>query len=406
MPVAFSKEMLVRVVGAILCLFLLAEVNYPHLGPQTQLAVFGMLGLILVFGTVPLHRRCTGVVWRGLDGLLVLLTIGCFGYFAIQFDPLFSRWWVGGQSLGDQAGQVTSTDVACGVVGLVLVLEAARRTVGLTLPLLAVFFLCYAAWGPSMPDWFFPHRGYSWSRIVEQTVLQSQGVFGIALRVMFTYVFLFVLFGTLLEQTGATNTIIRGTRRLFSKSPGGPAKVAVISSGLMGSLSGSAVANTATTGTFTIPLMRSSGFGRSAAGGIEAAASSGGALMPPIMGAGAYMMLEILAADTPTTFMDIMKAAILPAVLYYAALVLSVHFFARRIGAEGEGERVVEEDAEPLSKASLAVFGIAFLSLIVLLVSGVTPFRAVSVTLIVIGVAAAFHRDTRITGAGVMRVSR
>ena len=179
-----------------------------------------------------------------------------------------------------------------------------------------------------MPDWLFPHRGYSWERIVSQTFLHSQGVFGIALKVMFTYVFLFVLFGALLEKTGATGYIINLARRLFRSSVGGPAKVAVVSSGAMGSLSGSAVANTATTGTFTIPMMRSSGFRPTIAGGIEAAASSGGALVPPIMGAGAYMMLEIV--EPAVTYLEIIKAALIPAILYYTALLLIVHFHARR----------------------------------------------------------------------------
>ena len=131
--------------------------------------------------------------------------------------------------------------------------------------------------GRSLPDFLFPHRGYSVERIVSQTFLHSQGVFGTALNVMFTYVFLFVVFGALLEATGATQFVIQGARRLFQGTIGGAAKVSVLSSGLMGSLSGSAVANTATTGTFTIPLMRSSGFKRHVAAGVEAAASSGGA---------------------------------------------------------------------------------------------------------------------------------
>ena len=149
-----------------------------------------------------------------------------------------------------------------------------------------------------------------------------KGYFGIALKVMFTYVFLFVLFGALLEKTGATGYIIDLARRLFRSSVGGPAKVAVVSSGAMGSLSGSAVANTATTGTFTIPMMRSSGFRPTVAGGIEAAASSGGALVPPIMGAGAYMMLEIV--EPAVTYLQIIKAALIPAMLYYTALLLIV----------------------------------------------------------------------------------
>ena len=136
---------------------------------------------------------------------------------------------------------------------------------------------------------------------------------------MFYYVFLFVLFGTLLEQTGATTYVINFARRLFQRIPGGPALVSVISSAMMGSLSGSAVANTATTGTMTIPLMKSSGFSSESAAGVEAAASSGGALMPPIMGAGAFMMLEMV--EPAVTYPQIIKAAIIPALLYYLSLI-------------------------------------------------------------------------------------
>lgn len=387
----------VRVLGVLLSVFILAEVNYPRLAPQSQLAVFALLGLVLVFGTVPLHPRLEGRrVGRIIDSALIVLTVATFGYLVVQFDPFFERWWIGGRELGNRAGSETGYDLAAGFAGLLLVLEAARRTIGWTLPLLSLSFLLYAAFGPAMPDWLFPHRGYSWSRIVSQTVLHSQGVFGIALRVMFTYVFLFVLFGTLLEQTGATAVIINGTRRLFRNSAGGPAKVAVIASGLMGSLSGSAVANTATTGTFTIPLMRSTGIPPTQAGGIEAAASSGGALVPPIMGAGAYMMLEIV--DPPVTFLEIIQAALIPALLYYAALLLSVHFFARRVGAATE--RV--ESSEPLQRAPALVFLVAFVALIVFLLMGFTPFRAVSVSLVVILLAGALTRRTRVNGSGLV----
>ena len=255
----------------------------------------------------------------------------CFGYVLTQTESLFQFSWINGQSLGNRAGLEDALDHVVGLIGLILVLEATRRAIGFTLPLLAFVFLIYAAYGYILPDWLFPHRGYNWERIVSQTYLHSQGVFGIALKVMFTYVFLFVLFGTVLEETGATGYILNTARRIFRRSTGGPAKVAVISSGMMGSLSGSAVANTATTGTFTIPLMRSTGFRPTVAGGIEAAASSGGALVPPIMGAGAYMMLEIV--EPAVTYLEIIKAALIPAILYYAALLLIVHFHAKRIGA-------------------------------------------------------------------------
>ena len=378
------RRIVFQTCAAILTVFTLAEVNYPQLSPQAQLAIFAMLGLVLVFLKYPIHHRFEAhIVFQILDFVFALAVVICFGYILIQTEPVFKRFWIDGQRLGDRAGMGTTTDYVIGLLGLLLVLEGTRRAIGLTLCVLSVVFLAYAAFGQSMPDWLFPHRGYSWERIVSQTFLHSQGVFGIALKVMFTYVFLFVLFGALLEKTGATGYIINFARRLFRSSVGGPAKVAVVSSGAMGSLSGSAVANTATTGTFTIPMMRSAGFRPTVAGGIEAAASSGGALVPPIMGAGAYMMLEIV--EPAVTYLQIIKAALIPAVLYYTALLLIIHFYAKRVGASTEGpQESATETVQSKTGIEGLVFLVAFATLILFLLLGYTPFRAVSLSLLLI----------------------
>ena len=339
--------------------------------------------------------------------MLALLTAGCGGWIVLQTEPAFEAWWQTGQSLGNRAGFETGADVAVGIVGLVLVIEATRRSLGLALPILSGAFLIYAYIGPAMPDWLFPHRGYSIERIVAQTFLQAQGVFGVALSVMFTYVFLFVIFGAFLKATGATKFIIDFAQSVFGASPGGPAKVAVLSSGLMGSLSGSAVANTATTGTFTIPMMRSAGFKPVTAAGIQAAASSGGALMPPVMGAGAYMMLEIV--DPPVTYLEIIRAALIPAILYYLSLFLIVHFHARRT-AGSEAERAARRSDAAAAASNLnqtwmegIVFGTALATLIVLLIVGYTPFRAVSLSLVAIVLVGAFNARTRLSLAAITR---
>ena len=322
------KDKIFLAVSVLLCLFILAEVNYPQLAPQTELALFAMFGLMVVFLNYPIHQRLADRrVFRLLDVVLIGGVILCFGYVVIQTEPVFQGFWLDGKPLGERAGAELQLDYIIGGVGLILILEATRRSIGMTLPLLSFTFLLYAGFGQFMPDWLFPHRGYSVQRIISQTFLHSQGAFGIALRVMFTYVFLFVLFGTLLERTGATGYVLNLARRMFGSSVGAPAKVAVLSSGMMGSLSGSAVANTATTGTFTIPLMTRSGFQPTIAGGIEAAASSGGALVPPIMGAAAYMMLEIV--EPAVTYLEIIKAALLPAILYYTGMLCMVHFSAQ-----------------------------------------------------------------------------
>ena len=376
----------------LLCLFILAEVNYPQLTPQSELALFAMLGLIVVFLRYPVHPRfANNRAFRLLDVVLIGSVVVCFGYVLGQTEPIFQAFWLDGKSLGDRAGAELPLDYIIGGLGLLLILEATRRSIGITLPLLSLAFLLYAGFGQFMPDWLFPHRGYSVQRIVSQTFLHSQGAFGIALRVMFTYVFLFVLFGALLERTGATNYVLDLARRVFGSSTGAPAKVAVLSSGMMGSLSGSAVANTATTGTFTIPLMRRAGFQPAIAGGIEAAASSGGALVPPIMGAAAYMMLEIV--EPAVTYLEIIKAALLPAVLYYTGMLCIVHFAARSrrhapgVSVHSPEETNANEQSEKHGKFLTLQGGIflaAFVTLIGVLLMGATAFRAVSWSLLVV----------------------
>lgn len=365
-----------------------------------------MLGLIVIFFKYPLHPRfAENRFCQILDFVLVGGVIVCFGYVIVQTEPIFKTFWLKGAFLGDRAGIEHPLDYYIGGLGLILILEATRRAIGITLPLLAIAFLLYASFGQFMPDWLFPHRGYSIQRIISKTFLHA-GVFGVALSVMFTYVFLFVLFGTFLERTGATGYILNLARRIFGASIGSPAKVAVIGSGMMGSLSGSAVANTATTGTFTIPLMRSVGFKPAIAGGIEAAASSGGALVPPIMGAAAYMMLEIV--EPSVTYLEIIKAALLPAILYYTALLLIVHFYAKRIRNTtlNDPEQNGVEDSTPtekLTKMQGVVFFAAFLTLVVFLLMGFTPFRAVSWSLLVVLVVSLFHSKTRIGTSGILK---
>ena len=399
----------------LLCAFTLVEVNYPLLAPQSRLAFFALVGLALCFLNIPLHPSLKAhPAGRAGDVLLALLAVACCGYIVVQTDPLFEAWWIDGQALGNRAGFETAFDTAVGLAGLLLVIEAARRALGLALPLLAGAFLVYALFGSSLPDWLFPHRGYTVPRIVAQTFLHSQGIFGVALNVMFTYVFLFVIFGAFLEATGATRFIVDFAQRVFGRSSGGPAKVAVLSSGLMGSLSGSAVANTATTGTFTIPMMRSAGFQPVTAAGVQAAASSGGALMPPVMGAGAYMMLEIV--EPPVTYLEIIRAALIPAILYYLSLLLIVHLHARRMSIAGEGAAVEPaagggaEGVDGTSRAAGIVFATALGSLILFLVVGYTAFRAVTLSLAAIVVASSLSPATRLdprrTLAGLVTAAR
>ena len=398
-----TRHLVTTAIGVLLCTFTLIEVNYPLLAPQSRLAFFAMLGLVLCFLNIPGHPKWKDhPIARATDVFLALLAVACCTYIVLQTDLLFQAWWVDGGSLSDRAGSETALDTTVGFIGLLLVIEAARRSIGLSLPLLAGAFLLYAYLGWSFPDWLFPHRGYTIPRIIAQTFLHSQGIFGVALNVMFTYVFLFVIFGAFLEATGATRFIVDFAQRVFGRSPGGPAKVAVLSSGLMGSLSGSAVANTATTGTFTIPMMRSAGFQPVTAAGIQAAASSGGALMPPVMGAGAYMMLEII--EPPVTYLEIVRAAIIPAVLYYLSLLLIVHFHARRMESATTSTTETTSTVHPTNSARFEgiVFTTALGSLILFLVLGYTAFRAVSLSLIAIIITSSFHPSTRLMAGSTL----
>ncbi|NQV34123.1 MAG: TRAP transporter large permease subunit, partial [Phycisphaeraceae bacterium] len=223
------RNLTLKIIATALCVYVLWEVNSPWLQPQSRLALFGLLGLS--FGFLHIHlikRESIGQVLRLSDWLPVALTGVIYGYVLVQTEPVFSGLWFNSTSLGDRAGQEVTLDYAVGFLGLILVMEATRRTIGLTLPLLTLVFLLYARFGTALPDWLFPHRGYTWTRIMSQTFLHSQGVFGIALKVMFTYVFPFVIFGAFLEATGATGFVIDLSRRLFRNSPGGPAKVAVL----------------------------------------------------------------------------------------------------------------------------------------------------------------------------------
>ena len=376
-----------------LSLFVLIGVNYPQLLPQSELAIFALAGLVLCILLYPFRNNSDSLrTARIVDLLCINCSIIVCLYVVIQNESLFQNLWANGNRLGDRAGAETPIDFAVGAIGIILILEATRRCLGWALPLLTVLFLAYAYLGDALPVWLFPHRGYPVDRIVAQTFLHSQGVFGLALRVMFSYVFLFVLLGSVLDSTGATKFVVDLSKRIFRESPGGAAKIAVLSSGLMGSLSGSAVAVTATTGTFTIPLMRSIGFQKHIAAGVTAAASSGGALVPPVMGAGAYMMLEIVSP--PISYLTVIKAAILPAIIYYFALFLIVHYYSKRIGTIEEPQ--ADKPPEGGLRYEGFIFALTLGSLIVFLLLGFTVFRAVSLALLVVLALSSLTARTRI----------
>ncbi|MCB1883813.1 MAG: TRAP transporter permease [Geminicoccaceae bacterium] len=233
-------------------------------------------------------------------------------------------------SIAKRVGAPITQDYVVAIIGMVLLLEATRRSLGPALAVIAIIFLVYTFAGPYMPG-IIAHKGNSLGEVVNHQWITTEGVFGIALGVSTSFVFLFVLFGALLDRAGAGNWFIQVAFSLMGHMRGGPAKAAVVSSGLTGLISGSSIANVVTTGTFTIPLMKRVGFSSERAGAVEVASSVNGQIMPPVMGAAAFLMVEYVGLP----YTEIIKHAFLPAVISYIALVYIVHLEAMKAGMEG-----------------------------------------------------------------------
>ncbi len=259
-------------------------------------------------------------------------------------------------ALSDRPGMPTQMDLIVSVVGLILLLEATRRALGPPLMVVALIFITYTFGGQYMPD-VIAHKGASLAKGMSHYWLGTEGVFGVALGVSTGMVFMFVLFGAMLEAAGAGNYFIRTAFAALGHLKGGPAKAAVVSSGLTGLVSGSSIANVVTTGTFTIPLMKKVGFKAEKAGAIEVACSTNGQLMPPVMGAAAFLMVEYVGI----TYIEVIKHAFLPAIISYVALVYIVHLEACKMGLEGMKKTITKTAAQRLMS-----FVLSFLTMIIL----------------------------------------
>ena len=259
-------------------------------------------------------------IWVLIDWLLVAASIYCTAYICINLTDIFER-----------QGDWLATDRVVSIIGTILVLEACRRVIGIFMTCICIVGMLYAYFGPYMPELII-HKGYSIERITTTLWLTTEGIFGLPIGVAATFVFVFVLFGAFLETTGGGNFFIELAYALTGRFSGGPAKTSVVASGFMGSVSGSAVGNVVATGSFTIPMMKRVGYRPHVAGAIEAAASTGGQLMPPIMGAGAFLMAEF----TNTSYLTIIKVALVPAIMYYVTVLFFVHFEAKKQGLEGQ----------------------------------------------------------------------
>ncbi len=277
--------------------------------------------LVLCFLMFPMYKNYIlkyKIPWHAFAFAIV----GAIGALYVYYDYA---------GLSMRPGDYLQRDVVIGVITIVVLLEAARRALGMALSIIAMVFLVYDYFGQYMPD-LIAHKGASINKIVGQMVLTTEGVYGVPLGVSAGFVFLFVLFGGLLERAGAGEYFINLAYALLGKYDGGPAKASVAASGLMGIISGSSIANTVTTGTFTIPLMKKLGFPGYKAAAVEVAASTNGQLMPPIMGAAAFIIAEFLGL----AYTDVILAAFIPAFVSYFALFYIAHLEAKKLGLKGE----------------------------------------------------------------------
>lgn len=335
--------------------------------------------LVLVYLLYPAREtsKKDGIPWY--DFILAAMAAFSTLYLFVEFEEMVNR-----------AGLPTTMDIIVGFMGIILLLEATRRVSSPILPCIAIFFLFYCYFGRYFPQ-MFQHRGFNIQRIINHMYLGTEGVYGIPLGVSATFVFMFILFGSVLEQTGMGRFIIDLAMALAGGATGGPAKVAVLSSGFMGSISGSSVANVCTTGMFTIPLMKSVGYKPHFAGAVEAVASTGGQIMPPVMGAAAFIMAQFMGVP----YVHVALAAVVPALLYYLAVMVQVHLEATRLGLTG----LPREKLPKLFKL-LKAKGHLLLPLIAIvyfLLSGYTPLKAAYYG-IIISIAVSFlNKETRLT---------
>lgn len=312
------------------------------------------------------------------DIILALAALSTSVYVIAAYDGIVRRF-----------GQPSTMDLVFAAILIILIIEAARRLTGWALPLLAIFFIIYALYGRFFPG-IFRHRGYYPSDTLNFLYLTTEGVYGTAIAVSATYIFLFILFGTVLQKSGMGEFFNDIALAIAGQSRGGPAKVAVIASGFLGSINGAAVANVVTTGAFTIPLMKRVGYKPTFAGAVEASASVGGQILPPIMGAAAFIMAETLGIP----YRDIAIAALIPALLYYLGIIAQVHLRATKNGLKGISRESLPLVGSVLKERGHLLIPLAFL-IYMLFFSGRTILFSALLTILVTIIVAELRPATR-----------
>lgn len=350
-----------------LSLFQLYTAGIDPLGLFYQRGIHLAVIMMLTFLLFPPFKKSPRSTLHWVVDLLLFAAAAYSGFYLVfNLDEIFSR-----------AGFWSQQDVWVGVMTTLVLLEASRRAVGLGLTIIGVVAILYAFAGsrgelPWLGEWLpgiLNHRGYTLERVAAQMYLGQEGIYGIPLGVAATFVFIFVLFGAFLEVTGAGKFFIDLAFAATGRQRGGPAKAAVIASASMGSISGSSIANVVTTGAFTIPLMKRLGYKPAQAGGIEAAASTGGQIMPPLMGAGAFLIAEY----TRVPYLEIVKVSIFPAILYFATVYLFVHIIAIKQGMKGLPSSELPQVKDVMRDGWY--FLVPLLLLVVLLMAGYSPMR-------------------------------
>nr|WP_294146744.1 TRAP transporter permease [uncultured Selenomonas sp.] len=382
------KGIMAKIVSAIaitFSIFQLYTATFGVLDAQLQRAVHLGFGLALVYLLYPTRKSWSRTKLHPFDLLLAILGAAAPAYILIEYNQLVMR-----------SGLVTTPDLVVGILGILLVVEATRRVVGIPMVTVVLLFLAYAFAGPYMPG-VLAHRGLTLSQLVGHLFFTTEGIFGIPLGVSSTFIFLFILFGAYLESTGLGKFFIDLANSIAGWASGGPAKVAVLSSGLMGTVSGSSVANVVGTGSLTIPMMKKLGYHKNFAGAVEAAASTGGQLMPPVMGAAAFLMAEFVGVP----YIDIVKAAVIPALLYFTGVWLGVHFEAKRSNLKGlPREQLPKMSRLLVERGHLAI---PLVVIVYLLVTGYTPMRAALVAIVLSIICSALRKSTRMKPIEIVR---
>ncbi|WP_282137384.1 TRAP transporter permease [Rossellomorea aquimaris] len=374
---------IISIVAVIMSLFHLYTAFFGVFESILQRSAHLSFALILTFAIYKPSKKAVkneSIPWY--DWLFMILSIACYSYFVMNAQVISSRM--------SYIEPLTMLEITIGIVSGLLLIEATRRVIGNTLVLIIFICLVYGVWGHLITG-ELSHREFTAMWIVDHLFYTVTGIFSVPLGVSATFIFLFILFGKFLEVSGAGQFFIDLSVAGMGKYRGGPAKTAIVASSILGTISGSAVANTVTTGAFTIPLMKKTGYRSHFAAAVEAVSSTGGQIMPPIMGASAFIIASYLGVP----YMDIAVAAIIPAVLYYCCLYFQVDLRAKRLGLNG----LKKEDLPKVSTVLKTgfMFFVPLVVIVVMLASGTSPMRAGLFSIGVTILVAAFKKSTRLS---------